>query len=278
MTEAPSNVEEKKANPYNMNKEWHTQEDKPFVSADTLFFEQPQEATPSEKEATPQKESASDTNYKKRYDDLKKHYDNKVSQFKQREQELLAEAKIAAPGYKAPKSIDELEEFKKKHPDLYDTVESVAHLQSEQQIADIRQELISIKQREANIARKEAEAALRERHPDFEDIRGNENFHAWAKEQPQEIQNWIYKNSSNATLASRAIDLYKIENGIAQSSKKPSNPQGSAADMVSTKTKTIDTKQPKIWSEREIARMSVDQYDKYEKEINLAISEGRVVK
>jgi hypothetical protein len=72
--------------------------------------------------------------------------------------------------------------------------------------------------------------------------------------------------------------LYKIENGIAQSSKKPSKPLGSAADMVSTKTKTIDTKQPKIWSEREISRMSVDQYDKYEKEINLAISEGRVVK
>ena len=48
--------------------------------------------------------------------------------------------------------------------------------------------------------------------------------------------------------------------------------------MVSTKTKTIDTKQPKIWTEREIARMSVDQYDKYEKDINLAISEGRVVK
>ena len=124
MTEAVNNVEERTANPYNMNKEWHNQEDKPFVSADALFFEQPKEATPSEKEATPQKESASETNYKKRYDDLKKHYDSKVSHFKQREQELLAEAKVAAPGYKAPKSIDELEEFKKKHPDLYDTVRS----------------------------------------------------------------------------------------------------------------------------------------------------------
>lgn len=277
MTETVS-VEEPKANPYNMNKEWHDQEDKPFVSADTLFFEQPKEATPSKKEATPQKESASDTNYKKRYDDLKKHYDNKVSQFKQREQELLAEAKAAAPGYKAPKSIEELEEFRKKHPDLYETVESVAHMQSEQQISDIRQELVTIKQREADIARKEAETALRERHPDFEDIRGDESFHAWAKSQPQEIQNWIYKNSNDASLASRAIDLYKIENGISQSIKKSPKSQGSAADMVSTKTKTIDTKQPKIWTEREIARMSVDQFDKYEKEINLAISEGRVTK
>jgi hypothetical protein len=270
--------EEAIANPYNMNKDWHNGEDKEFISADTLFFEESKKATPSN-EATPTKESQSaEANYKKRYDDLKKHYDNKVNQFKQREQELLAEAKIAAPGYKAPKSVEELEDFRKKHPDLYETVESVAHMQSEQQIAEIRQELITIKQREAAISKQEAEVALRERHPDFEDIRGDENFHAWAKEQPDEIQKWIYKNPDNVALASRAIDLYKVENGIAQSSKKPVRSTGSAADMVSTKTKTIDTKQPKIWTEREIARMSVDQYDKYEKDINLAISEGRVVK
>ena len=54
--------------------------------------------------------------------------------------------------------------------------------------------------------------------------------------------------------------------------------QGSAADIVSTKTTTIDTKQPKIWTEREIAAMSLDQFDKHEDEIDQAITEGRVVK
>ena len=28
-----------------------------------------------------------------------------------------------------------------------------------------------------------------ERHPDFEDIRNSDDFHAWAKEQPKSIQN-----------------------------------------------------------------------------------------
>ena len=45
-----------------------------------------------------------------------------------------------------------------------------------------------------------------------------------------------------------------------------------------TKTTTIDAKQPKIWTEREIAAMSLDQFDKYEDEIQQAMSEGRVVK
>jgi len=272
---------EEEANPYNAKKDWHGEGEAPQTqSADGLFFEPPkQKATSSEEAEAPEKE-AKGVNYKKRYDDLKKHYDTKVSEFKQREQELLAEAQTNAPQYQAPKSAEELEAFRKKNPDLYDTVESVAHLQNEQQLADIRQELVSLKQREADIAKKEAEVELRQKHPDFEDLRGDEKFHEWAKEQPEQIQGWIYNNPNNASLAVKAIDLYKLENGInsTQSTKRKPKAQGSAADMVSTKTKSIDAKQPKIWTEREIAQMSVAEFDKYEQEINQAISEGRVTK
>ena len=48
--------------------------------------------------------------------------------------------------------------------------------------------------------------------------------------------------------------------------------------MVSTKTTSIDAKQPKIWTEREIAAMSLDQFDRYEDEIKLAMEEGRVIR
>ena len=48
--------------------------------------------------------------------------------------------------------------------------------------------------------------------------------------------------------------------------------------MVSTKTTSVDAKQPKIWTEREIAAMSLDQFDKFEDEIKQAMMEGRVVK
>jgi hypothetical protein len=273
-------LEEQEANPYNMKKDWHKGETRQIEGADGLFF-QPEtpKATSSEEAEAPEKKESKDVNYKKRYDDLKKHYDTKVSEFKQREQELLAEAKVNAPQYQAPKTVEEIEAFRKKNPDLYETVETVAHFQNEQQLADIRQELVSLKQREADIAKKEAEVELRQRHPDFEDIRGDEKFHEWAKAQPDQIQDWIYNNPNNAGLASKAIDLYKLENNItAQPTKRKSVSQGSAADMVSTKTKSIDTKQPKIWTEREIAKMSVADFDKYQDEINQAISEGRVVK
>ena len=284
MAETQTNpVEEKEPNPYNAKKAWHKPDKPTMESADGLFYapSEDEQATPSENSETPPDKKSKDVNYKKRYDDLKKHYDNRLAEFKQKEQELLADAAEKAPKYKAPKTLEELQEFKRRNPDLYETVETVAHLQSENQTEALRQQLSSLQEREADILKREAETVLKERHPDFEDIRGDDAFHDWAKEQPEDIQRWVYANNSDATLASRAIDLYKMEKGIAQSpqkrqSKKQEN--RSAADMVSTKTTAVDAKAPKVWTEREIANMSIDQFDRYEDEIKQALSEGRIAK
>jgi len=273
-------VQEEVSNPYNARKPWHTPDKPKMGDADGLFYAEQQQATPEEapeEEAQPRKR----TNYKKRYDDLKKHYDDKLSEFKQKEQELIAMAQSAQPAYAPPKSEEELESFKQEYPDLYNTVESVAHMQSQRQVADLEAQLQSMRQRESEVLRREAESTLKQRHPDFEDLRGDEQFHEWAKEQPEQIQDWIYNNPDNVTLASKAIDLYKLETGMSQTQQpRQQQPQqrGSAADMVSTKTTSIDAKQPKIWTEREIAAMSLDQFDKFEDEIKQAMMEGRVVK
>tara|TARA_R100001244_G_scaffold54150_1_gene46870 strand:- start:1105 stop:1986 length:882 start_codon:yes stop_codon:yes gene_type:complete len=282
--------EEEKANLYNAKKSWHTPDNMQKDSADSLFFEAQQQATSIQEapvkvnEIKPRKR----TNYKKRYDDLKKHYDGKISQFKQREQELLAENRVSQPEYKAPKTSEDLQKFKTEYPDLYETVETVAHLESERQVKDLQSQLSVIQQREIDIEKREAESGLREAHPDFEDIRGDENFHNWAKDQPEQIQDWVYRNSINVDLASKAIALYKLERGIKTSpnrqsrqsqQKQSNNTKTSAADLVSTKTTTVDAAQSqKIWTEREIAAMSLDQFDRLEEEINQAVNEGRVVK
>ena len=282
MSEIEESLEEPEANMYNAKKPWHKPDGPPMQSSDSLFYENqatPQETPDQEQEAPTKRKRA---NYKKRYDDLKKHYDDRVSQFKQREQELLAEASSSQPQYEVPKSAEEIERFKQEYPDLYDTVETVAHLQSERQVGELQGQLSALQEREADIVRREAETGLRDRHPDFETIRTDENFHEWAKVQPDEIQDWIYKNPDNVSLASKAIDLYKMDNGIASTPQRRQSRQpreGSAADMVSTKTTTIDVdKGTKIWTEREIAAMSLDQFDAVEEQINQAITEGRVVK
>jgi hypothetical protein len=276
--------EEEVSNPYNARKPWQQQERKKSLSAaESLYYpeddEEPQQQKATRRKA-PSSEDEPNTNYKKRYDDLKKHYDQKLSEFKRKEQDMLEQARAAEPQYQAPKSQEDLDRFREEYPDLYDTVETVAHMRSQHEVEALRSKLSVIEQREAEIAAREAETALQERHPDFDQIRGDDSFHEWAQEQPDQIQDWIYNNPDNVTLAVKALDLYKLETGKGQNTqKRRSNrkqPQSSAADMVSTKTTNIDAKEAKIWTESEIAKMSLDQFDRHEQEINIAMIEGRV--
>lgn len=270
-------------NPYNQKKDWHTEDVMPKhgENAEGLFFEKPQAQSSSEEvqaESEQEDKAYSRPNYKKRYDDLKKHYDSRLSEFKQREQELIAEATANRPEYQAPKSAEELEQFKAEYPDVYEVVETVAHLQSEDKVASLQQRLDALQDREKEILKREAEKDLVTKHPDFEELRNSDQFHVWAESQPEEIQGWIYNNPDNASLASKAIDLFKMENGIAP--VKPSQNKSerrSAADIVSTKTTTVDEKQPKIWTQQEIAALPMAEYDRLEKEIDKAVEEGRVI-
>ena len=94
-------VQEPQANPYNAKKSWHEEPEASQGSADSLFFqaESSDEATPTEEGLAPQKQKG--TNYKKRYDDLKRHYDERIAEFKQKEQELLAQAQAAQSAQKS---------------------------------------------------------------------------------------------------------------------------------------------------------------------------------
>jgi len=293
MTEEVKNEEQ--PNPYNLKKSWHEGNDKPFQSADQLYFEEPSEKNKlfksgdvNEAEQVGNVEvdnlEAKDSpykkpDYKKRYDDLKKHYDSKLNEFKIREQELLNEAASNRPAYQAPKTEEELEEFKTKYPDVFEVVETVAHMQSESKAKVLEERLSQLQEREAQMLKQSAEERLMEKHPDFDEIRNSDDFHSWAKEQPQSIQDWIYNNSNNPDLASRALDLFKKDLGIEAAPKKTTSKKTkSAADMVSTKTTTVEPKSEKIWSEREIAAMSMAEFDKHEAEISEAMQQGRITK
>ena len=291
-------VKKEQANPYNMKKSWHMGDDKPFLSSDQLYFEDPaeknklfksndvNEAELEDNVEVENLETVKDTpykkpDYKKRYDDLKRHYDSKLNEFKSREQELLEEVTKNRTEYKAPKTEEELEQFAKEYPDVYEVVETVAHLQSESKSKILEERLQKLQEREEEVIRREAEKRLNDRHPDFDEIRNSDDFHSWAKEQPKSIQDWIYKNTDDADLASRALDLFKKDMGMDIPKTTKSNSKQtkkSAADMVSTKTTTVEPKQEKIWSESEIAAMSMDEFDKYEDEISEAMQQGRIVK
>jgi len=280
---------EEKANPYNLKKSWHNVEDKQFVSSESMYFPDPESNTVEENtEESVQEEQEVQTekkgdykrpDYKKRYDDLKKHYDSKLNEFKQKELELIEQAQQGQVKYTPPKSEEELAEFKQKYPDVYDVVETVATMQSESRAKQLEEKVKLLQEREQQLIRLDAEKELKAKHPDFDDVRNSDDFHDWAKSQPESIQNWIYKNSNDPEAASRAIDLFKSDMGITskqQQLSRGSESKSSAADMVSTKTTNVEPKEAKIWTQQEILNLSPAEFDRLEKEIDKAWDEGRI--
>ena len=90
----------------------------------------------------------------------------------------------------------------------------------------------------------------------------------------------MYENTSNANLAARAIDLYKMDKGLGKySNKQEKEIKKEAAKAVSKTKKAESTEgvQPgKIWSNSVIAKMNVREYAKHEEEIDKAVKEGRI--
>ena len=293
-SKATQQSNEIEANPYNAKKDYIDYEqmkanaskefadantiavkkDQPKVVVDSMQPTETKEDTPEEQADKPYKK----VDYKKRYDDLKKHYDGRVNSFKSREQELLAEIRANRPTYKAPKSAEEIEAFKKEYPDVYGVVETVAHLRSSKETEDLKEEIKQLKELNQTVNKEKAEAKLARMHPDFEQIRESDEFHSWAESQPEAIKGWVYGNATNAELASRAIDLFKQDTGKSKSKPELSGDLVAASEMVKVKnSKEIGYGSKKIWTRSQIAAMSQSEFDKNEKAITEAMSEGRVV-
>ena len=284
---------EQEPNPYNMKKDYldYDKMDKAaessFADANTLAVKQDRpkvvvdtmekEDTPNEPKE-PEDQPYKKVDYKKRYDDLKKHYDGRVNSFKAREDELLAEVRSNRPKYKAPKSAEQLEAFKREYPDVYGVVESVSHLQASKETEDLKSEINNLKKLNTSINKEKAEAKLARLHPDFEEIRESDNFHNWANNQPEDIKKWIYGNAVDADLASRAIDLFKQDTGKSKQKSEVSGDTVPASEMIQVRSsKDIGYGTKKIWTRSQIAAMSQSEFAKNEKAIEEAQREGRIV-
>ena len=296
------------ANPYNMNKSWHTPDVMPseLNNADSGLFVPNPESNRSEPEATAQEsnpegstENTSATmdkvqdsalnvetnpynkvDYKKRYDDLKRYYDRKLGEWTSKENDLKTQLRENRPKYTPPKSKEELDSFKKDYPDIYGVVETVSHLQSENQMQNLQEEVDSLKKQNQALAQREAQLELGRLHPDFSEIKESDDFHNWADSQPMEIKSWIYENNSDGKLAARAIDLYKKDRGLGLNKKTEmkTTTQNQGADLLVKTNEQVQVPQSNevVFNRSDIANMSDEEFMQYEKDIVKAQREGRV--
>ena len=286
------------ANPYSKAKDADDAETEAFAKGELAKFQREQReanaateqkdtdaseetADKSEQQATPIAErpaKAEDRVFKKRYDDLKKHYDSTINKHKEELQSLRTQLESSTKQIVPPKSKEELEAWRKEYPDVYDMVETIAINKATTQTADLENKYKDLQLQQEQIAKEKAEVELLKLHPDFNDIRSKDDFHEWAEQQDPTIQGWLYENTANSKLAARAIDLYKADRNIVKAKKEEKDIKKEAAKAVSKTKKATDTDVPKkkIWTTSEIASLKPHQFEKFEKDIDLARLEGRI--
>ena len=234
------------------------------------------EATATEDAATPEERpvNAEEKVFKKRYDDLKRHYDSTVNKHKEETQRLKTQIEEKADTFQLPKTKEEIDAWRKKYPDVYDVIETIAHTKADEKAKQVQTKMKTLETEQANVAKDRAEVELSKLHPDFADIRADDKFHEWVSTQSPEIQGWLYDNTSNANLAARAIDLYKMDAGLTK--KANTSKKEASKSVTTTSKKDIEASDKKIWSVSEIAKLKPQQFVKMEKEIDLARAEGRI--
>ena len=239
-------------------------------------------AEKSDQKATPIAErpaNAEDRVFKKRYDDLKRHYDSTVNKHKDEVKTLRSQLESSTKQFVPPKSKSELEAWRKEYPEVYDMVETIAMNKATTQTAELEDRYKNLQLQQEQIAKDKAEVELLKMHPDFSEIRSQDDFHKWAADQDPTIQGWLYENTSNAKLAGRAIDLYKMDRGLSKLTKKEEKDlKKDAAKAISKTRKNVESDIPKkkIWTTSEISKLKSHEFEKYEKDIDLARLEGRI--
>ena len=223
--------------------------------------------------------SAEEKNFKKRYGDLRRHSQKKEEEFNAKIAALEAKLdKAANQKLVLPKTDEELEAWTKEYPDVAAIIETIADKKSKASSEDLEKRMADLEELRVNATREKAEAELVKMHPDFIEIREDDTFHNWAKDQPKWVQDALYENVDDAKSVARVIDLYKVDKGITKLKKGDSSNKAAAS---SVKTKSAATPEPdeasKYIKESEVAAMSIKEYEKRQEEILDAQRNGRFI-
>jgi len=223
--------------------------------------------------------SSEEETFKKRYGDLRRHM-NSTIEAKDKELEALRKkvASVQEDMPRMPKTEEEIEAWAAKYPEVAKIVDSIAQKRAREASQEVEHSMTDLRKMKAQLERERAEHQLKTMHPDFDQIRADKSFHAWVKEQPQYIQDALYRNETDAVAAARAIDLYKADAGMITKKRSDSQLQREAASAVKRGGKASPSGAPQgKWTESKVAALKPHEYEKYESEIIESMQTGKFV-
>lgn len=222
--------------------------------------------------------SAEEKTFKQRYGDLRRYIQDKEKEYQDKLNTLSSQLDAAVKNELVlPKTDDEVDAWAKQYPEVASVIEAIADRKAQQRSSDLDTRLKEIEKLRSQARREKAEAELYNLHPDFADIRSDDKFHEWAKDQPKVVQDALYENVDDIKSVARVLDLYKADKGI-KTPKRNMQEDKSAASSVKAKRAAVDPNDASSYlSETQVQNMSIKEYEKRMDEIMEAQRTGKFI-
>ncbi len=225
-------------------------------------------------------DTAEERSFKKRYGDLRRHQQEQKSDFEEQIKSLKSELKSTSTGdMELPSTEEEIAEWASKYPQVANIMQTMALKAAKDQNETLSSRMKEIDDLQLSANKGKAEAKLLQIHPDFEEIREQDEFHDWVDSQPKWVQDSLYHNEADATSAARAIDLYKLDAGITKKNKAKKGNSRGAAQEVSSRGGSSPTEGSgeQQFLESDVAAMTINIYEENQDAIAKAMRSGNFI-
>lgn len=219
---------------------------------------------------------SNNSNFEKRYHDLQSHHNRKINELLEEQKKLQSDLEKAKAKSLDILSEGDLDSMFKEYPDLAKAIESKVYHSLRRQSKELDEKLKVLEEKQLDVERENNFSKLLKIHPDVKELTNTDKFKEWYESQPSGIQSLV--NSVDVDEVSAAITKFKTDIGLTKTRSKKKSKQ--ISESLAVKKSSKDTKQiskgKKIWKESEIAKLSLNEYQKNEADIMEAMNEGRI--
>lgn len=235
----------------------------------------------SDENKVEEKEIPADTpeekTWKARYGDLRRHEQRQKKDFEARISELEKKIGEAQTPSELPKSKKDLEEYKKKYPDVANLLMEMAREEAQKLFDNAQDKFQRYDEVTEELSRAQAVKKVKKEHPDFDEIVAGDEFHAWINDQPEWFSNVMFDQHEDVKSIIKVLDVFKRENGLTKEAKKEKDKEN--AQGISTRSRPdpdADALKGTL-KESDIERMSMREYEEHYEEIQKARRSGKII-
>ena len=156
-------------------------------------------------------------------------------------------------------------------------VETIAEKKAQEKFSYAEDRLRQIDEMSEEANRSKSMDVIRDSHSDFDDLKESDEFHDWAGEQPKWVQDALYENQDDPRSVVRVIDLYKGDKGLDTKSRKKSTKEAASAVVTKRSTKPSQADTEVTFTESQIGKMSMKDFEKNQDAIMEAQRTGKFV-